>query len=266
MGNKQSGGIMPWDSLVNFTGNMIDLGVNSYNQNKWNKKQQKNWEDQFNYQKELNNMLMQREDTAVQRRAKDLQAAGFNKLLAATGEAASVSGMTTFGGNAGGGPNKIDTGEYAPFQEYLALRQAEENIQLTKTEREKKEQERLTEIERTNQTKVDTALKEAQKKLTYAEKDLKVIEYIRQWHDYNIDTEQGIKSNDITKVSNPWELGWKSFTEFIEAGGYSRTDLYENIWKYIRKKFNLKDNNINNPKIPKEDRTWLKMLFDGVMN
>lgn len=39
--------------------------------------------DQFNYQKELNEKIMQREDTAVQRRAADMAEAGINKNMAA---------------------------------------------------------------------------------------------------------------------------------------------------------------------------------------
>lgn len=157
---KQSGGIMPWDSLVNFTSNMIDLGVNTAQQNKWNKQQQKNWEQQFQYQKELNNLMMQREDTAVQRKARDLQAAGFNKLLAATGEAAPVSGMTTFGGNAGGEANKISIGKIAPIAEIMQVRQMRENIQLTKAETQKKNMETLTEIQKENLTRVEALYKE----------------------------------------------------------------------------------------------------------
>lgn len=43
---------------------------------------------QFKYQQQLNQTLMDREDTAVQRRAKDLEASGLSKTLAAGGAAA----------------------------------------------------------------------------------------------------------------------------------------------------------------------------------
>nr|DAK50610.1 MAG TPA: hypothetical protein [Microviridae sp.] len=53
----------------------------------------------FEYQQQLNNQLMQREDTAVQRSMKDYQAAGFNKLLA-IGQPAQATALQTAGGSA----------------------------------------------------------------------------------------------------------------------------------------------------------------------
>lgn len=50
--------------------------------------------DAFNYQKELNNLAMQREDNAVQRRMQDLASAGLSPYLAA-GSAASSSSLST---------------------------------------------------------------------------------------------------------------------------------------------------------------------------
>lgn len=46
---------------------------------------------QFEYQKQLNERIMQREDTAVQRRAEDLKNAGLSQTLAAGGAAATTS-------------------------------------------------------------------------------------------------------------------------------------------------------------------------------
>lgn len=192
---KKLSGLMPWDSLINFAGNMIDLGVNYKQREKWNKQQQQNWENQFQYQKDLNNLMMQREDTAVQRKARDLQATGFNKLLAATGEAAPVSGMTTFGGQAGGEANNISIGKITPIAELMQIRQMKENIQLTKAETEKKNMETLTEIQKENLTKVEALYKEW---LTTTEKERKKL---IEAEAANIKTDTANKAREL-EISN----------------------------------------------------------------
>lgn len=64
--------------ILSAVGNAVTSGLN-YNLQK----------QQFDYQKQLNQQMMQREDTAVQRRAADLEAAGLSKTLAAGGAASS---------------------------------------------------------------------------------------------------------------------------------------------------------------------------------
>ena len=68
----------------------------------YNEQQQKNWQAQFDYQKELNEKTMEREDNATQRSVADFQAAGMNKMLA-VGNQASAGTLQTYGGTAGGG-------------------------------------------------------------------------------------------------------------------------------------------------------------------
>lgn len=72
---------------------IVGLINNKYNkeQNEWNKKFAR---EQFDYQKQLNQILMDREDNAVQRRAADMQAAGISKNLAA-GSPAQASVMSS---------------------------------------------------------------------------------------------------------------------------------------------------------------------------
>lgn len=91
---------MPWNAAASLINGMqdrkvslfntaVNVGMNWYNQRKEQQMNQYNWE----MQKEINQQnrdweledqayLAQREDTAIQRRAKDLQEAGINPLLA----------------------------------------------------------------------------------------------------------------------------------------------------------------------------------------
>ncbi len=86
----------------------LSLGTNIYNtwqshQNYKLQKQNMEWqqgfnERQFQYQQDLNKQIMEREDTSVQRRVSDLQAAGMSKWLAA-GQGASSSVMSGSAGS-----------------------------------------------------------------------------------------------------------------------------------------------------------------------
>lgn len=76
-----SGGI----GLISSIGNIIQ-NYKARTQN------QENWEKTFEYQKELNKLMMEREDNAVQRRAADLAAAGINPMLAGLGGASAQLG------------------------------------------------------------------------------------------------------------------------------------------------------------------------------
>lgn len=92
---------MPIGSIISGVANMHNALVNTglgiantamqYGQNIQN---QKNYEEAFEYQKELNNLLMQREDNAYQRKAADLAKAGINPMLAGLGGGAQASAGT----------------------------------------------------------------------------------------------------------------------------------------------------------------------------
>lgn len=103
------------DWIPNVFGGIAGLGlgiadaINQRKMNEWQKgfaekqfnQQQENWQTAFDYQKDLNKQVFDREDTAVQRRVKDLEAAGMSKWLAA-GQGASSTPVSTSNGNVGG--------------------------------------------------------------------------------------------------------------------------------------------------------------------
>lgn len=72
-------------------GSVIDAGASIFN----SERNLDYAKDNLAYQKELQNRIFAREDNAVQRRAADLKAAGFNPLLAAGGAASSGAAVST---------------------------------------------------------------------------------------------------------------------------------------------------------------------------
>ena len=75
-----------WGALLPIAGAALGLGYSGYQSYLQNQTDKKNYElqkKQFEYQKDLQQTMFQREDNATQRRTADLQAAGLSKTLAA---------------------------------------------------------------------------------------------------------------------------------------------------------------------------------------
>lgn len=140
---------------------------------------------QFAYQQELNNILMQREDNAVQRRVADLEEAGLSRLNA-IGQGASASPMSV-GGSQVTPRQQIDYGA----SQISALGNSLADIELKSANARLTEQNILTDIERMKNETQDTKLKEELTK--YQEKLLE-----RLIHDYGIDKARGTKENETT--------------------------------------------------------------------
>lgn len=84
---------------------------------------------QWQYQKDLQQQIFAREDNAVQRRAADLKAAGFNPLLAAGGAAGTGQAVTASAPNVPG----LKT-SYADYM--IAKAKADADVSMTKAQQE----------------------------------------------------------------------------------------------------------------------------------
>lgn len=82
------------DLVGGLVGGLLGFGSNLYNISEQRKADAANLafaKEQFSYQQQLNDLAMQREDNAVQRRVADLENAGFNKRLAMSQSAGAQS-------------------------------------------------------------------------------------------------------------------------------------------------------------------------------
>lgn len=190
-------------AIPNFITNTV-LGAKNYQlQKKWNEQQQANWNKQFEYTKYINNLQMQREDTSVQRRAADLQAAGMNRLMAA-GDGAEAGTLTSFTGNAGGSAPNIDIPN--PIEAYLSAKQSQANIYNTEAQTALLRNQADTEGTKQNLNKALEGLYKIQSSKTKREAVKTMIETLREYNDYKIESAGGFKSNDTTRAQNLYSM------------------------------------------------------------
>lgn len=129
-------------SNIPIVGGLIDGIASIWNNERNIDMQQENLE----YQKKLQQQIFNREDTAVQRRAKDLKAAGMNPLLAAGGAASSGAAVQTTA------PHSDATNVMANM---LAMRRQQTDISMTKAQQELVNEQREG-VEKDNELKQKT--------------------------------------------------------------------------------------------------------------
>ncbi|UBZ25027.1 VP2 [Chicken proventriculitis-associated circular virus 11] len=121
----------------------------------------------FNYQKQLQQQLFNREDNAIQRRAEDMQKAGLSKTLAAGSGAGAGSVVSTAGSNASFNGSAPQRSQVDLISAALQLSQAQAQIRKTNAEAEnlikdskKKDSDILFVDAQTAYTKARTAVEE----------------------------------------------------------------------------------------------------------
>lgn len=187
----------------------------------WQKEQQA-WanqfaKEQFEYQKGQNDLMRQREDTAVQRRYADLQQAGLNPLSAAGGQSASsqaTAGSSMAGGSANatapqmGGIEGLDN----IFQGVMNVLTQRQNIAQSQTDQEYTEEKTRTERERQENLRGDTSkknaeTKEIERKTQYyddltakSEAEIKALEKEAELNEVRKDTERA-RQDDLKETA-----------------------------------------------------------------
>lgn len=212
-------------------------------------KRQQEWQNnfsmqQFEYQKEQNDLTRQREDNAVQRRVKDLQASGINPLTVAGGQ--SASSQVTTGSSMSGGTAPTTAPQLEQIQGLDQVMQGvmnvltqRQNIAQSQTDQAYTEEKTRTERDRQENIQSDTknkdaSTKEIERKTQYyddlsskTEAEIKAIEKENELRELRKETERA-KAYDTWQTGHNkyWDryMGQSTATKTGERSYYGITD------------------------------------------
>lgn len=122
-------------SMFGAIGDATIGGLNYAEQKKQNQIDNEYREKAFQYQKDLQQQIFQREDNAVQRRVADLEKAGFNKLMA-TGQAANAGSAVGAYSGAGGQAAQLNAGIQQSIDSIYNALSTQQNISQSKTQQQ----------------------------------------------------------------------------------------------------------------------------------
>lgn len=122
-------------SMLGAIGDTAIGGLNYVEQKKQNEIDNAYREKAFEYQKQLQQQIFEREDNATQRKAADLEKAGFNKLMA-TGQQANAGQAVGAYSGAGGQAAQLQTGIQQSIDSIYNALTTQQNISQSKTQQQ----------------------------------------------------------------------------------------------------------------------------------
>jgi len=188
-------------SLGNTLGAIGNIGVGYFNYQLAKK--------QYGYQKRLQRQLFQREDTAAQRRAADLEAAGLSKTLAAGGTASAGPVVSTTAPRM-----EIDINREA--MNVLALQRGKVDIDKTLEDTRLTQLQQLNEALKTENISAETDKKRAEIVKIYTEARKQGVDIKRLLHDLAIAEQSGMRTNASGIPGYATDIG-AAFRAYMEA-------------------------------------------------
>lgn len=195
-------------------------------------------QEQFDYQKQLNDLMMEREDTAYQRAVKDANAAGLSSLSVNGGAAAS----------AGTSANPPQVNDYASdnFNRGMNLLNTITQFQNNITQQIISKKRAEADINKTNAETRDIEAKTDLFTYTLAgQKDLFDKEYIDKLRNYDFNSKYGIFNNadPYEKYAILNQLNKSQYSDIIQTNQFNKIGLLFGLLSKIGNK--LSDGKIN---------------------